>query len=215
MWTFRWTLFKNYSKSENRKEYIQLIKRVHMYFFLNSFCIHVTNSEKFIENLSYRKRCYIHYIHYKRGGIGERSCSFLRKVGDINATGFPPDPCHLQFAGIGLYTWALGCIHRRLAQNGGGGSYMLVLYSLACVILVGLLCHNLPLLDQGPTPYIELSGWTITCSVILPFGVMVWAQFSQPTYNMLVLGSRRRSWLYTLAFGSKYRCWIIHAGVGL
>jgi hypothetical protein len=26
------------------------------------------------------------------------------------------------------------------------------------VILVSLLCHNLPLLDQGPTPYIELSG---------------------------------------------------------
>jgi len=50
------------------------------------------------------------------------------------------------------------------------------------VILVSLLCCNLLLLDQGPTPYIELSGWTITCSVILPFGVMVWAQFSQPTY---------------------------------
>ena len=26
------------------------------------------------------------------------------------------------------------------------------------VILVGLLCCNLPLLDQGPTPYIELDG---------------------------------------------------------
>jgi len=39
------------------------------------------------------------------------------------------------------------------------------------VILVGLLCHNLLLLDQGPTPYIEPDGWTTNCSVILPFGV--------------------------------------------
>ena len=98
-------MFKNYSKSENRKEYIQLIKRVHMYFFSNSFCIHVTNSENFIENLSYRKRC---CIHYKRGGVGERSRSSSRTVGDVNATGFPPDPRHLQFAGVGLYTPAFG-----------------------------------------------------------------------------------------------------------
>jgi hypothetical protein len=98
-----------------------------MYFFSNSFCTYVTNSKKFIENLSYRKRC---YIHYKRGGVGERSRSSLRTVGnayDVNATGFPPDPRHLQFAGVELYTWVLGCIRRRSAQNEGGGPYMLAL----------------------------------------------------------------------------------------
>jgi hypothetical protein len=31
----------------------------------------------------------------------------------------------------------------------------------------------------------------------------------------LALGSRRRSWSYTLAFSSKYRCWVVHAGVRL
>jgi len=41
---FRWTLFKNYSKSENRKEYIQLIKRVHMYFFLRAIAMHGNTS---------------------------------------------------------------------------------------------------------------------------------------------------------------------------
>ena len=42
-------------------------------------------------------------------------------------TSIPPDPCHLQFTGVGLYTWVLGCIRRRLAQNGGGGPYTLAL----------------------------------------------------------------------------------------
>ena len=32
--------------------------------------------------------------------------------------------------------------------------------------------------------------------------------------NTLALGLRRRCWSYTVAFGSKHRYWIIHAGVG-
>jgi hypothetical protein len=39
---------------------------------------------------------------------------------------------------------------------------------------ITVLCHNWPLVDQSPTPYIELSDWTTNCSVILPFGIMGW-----------------------------------------
>ena len=153
-----------------------------MYIFSNSFCTHITNSEKFIENLSYRKRC---YIHYKRGGVGERSrSSTVRDAYDVNPTRFPPDPRHLpvQFAGVGLYTWVLGCICRRLAQNGGGGPYTLAL-------------------GRAVWRWAVHAGVWLETKVLGPY--------------TLALGSRRRSWSYTVAFGSKYRCWIVHAGVRL
>ena len=170
MWTFHWTLFKNYYKSENRKEYIQLIKRVHMYFFSSSFCIHVTNSENFIENLSYRKRC---YIHYKRGGLENVATPPWEQLW----TSRPPGSHQI----LAIYSLlAFSCICQHLAQNRGGGSYILVSYSLA----LGCICQHLAQ-NEGIGPY------------------------------MLALGLRHRSWSYTLAFGSKYWCWIVHAGVRL
>jgi len=62
------------------------------------------------------------YTLGERGDVGGCSPSSSRTVRDphnvhaSDAMGFPPDPCHLQFAGIRLYMPVFGLKQRHLGQ---------------------------------------------------------------------------------------------------
>ena len=103
--------------------------------FLNSFCTHVIDSEKFIDRSWYRKEC---YIHYGRDMMLEDvpASRTVRNPYDVNATSDQvPTRSSLsagrwnwaRHGGVGLYAWVSSYIRRRLARNGGCGSYTLKL----------------------------------------------------------------------------------------
>jgi len=137
MWTFRcWTSFK-FILSQKKVRGIQLIRRVHMYSFSNSFCTRVTDNEHFIDRLLYSTGK--DTIHIMREVMLEDVASPRQRLETPTTsmpTGFQlptrPSPSAVrwnwvQHAGVGLYAWVLGCICRRLAQNGGCGPYTLAL----------------------------------------------------------------------------------------
>jgi hypothetical protein len=199
MWTFCWTSFEIYSKSEKRREYIQLIKRV-LYFFSNSFCTHATDSEKCIDKLWYRKECYI-YILCKRGDVGGRSRSSSRTTPTIS---MPPDSRQILAVCTSLM---LGPTRRRWAVYTGVGSkwrwWALHVGVESYTMALGYTCGCWAV-HAGVWLETEVLGRTRRCL----------ARNGGVEPYTLALGSRYRCWSYTLAFGSKRRCWIVHAGVG-
>jgi hypothetical protein len=89
-----------------------------MHFFLELFlCAHVTKSVNFINELWYRKGC---YVHYEKEVILEDIVPPPREcMGTLQC------PCHR----VPSPLCSLGCTCQHLAQNIGVGSYMPVLGS--------------------------------------------------------------------------------------
>ena len=79
-----------------------------MYFFQTlSRCIHVINYVNFTDNLWYRggMLCTLQ----ETGDVGGLNPSTSRTVTlDVHDTGFPPNPYHLQLAGVGPHTPVFG-----------------------------------------------------------------------------------------------------------